>query len=183
MSTVGINNTQAALRRYLGPQGLTRQGNSIDTGRYRISVRRGEVKIYDKQTNTWVRAWGDPHLHTSDGDKAQFHKDNLTIDLPPEQIEEIITVGQLQQLVETAPGPAATFGLQDLESAVAINLCFDRVKSQHRAGSGCSAACLGPAQACAAIAECRPKHTRFHLRILLPRPPAEVLDGLTRVRH
>jgi len=62
--------------------GLRTDGRQyIDTGRYLISVKEGEVKIYDKKTRTWVRAWGDPHLHTSDGDKAQFQKNNLTIDL------------------------------------------------------------------------------------------------------
>ncbi|MFQ5592077.1 MAG: DUF1521 domain-containing protein [Phycisphaerae bacterium] len=61
--------------------GLTTKGNTVDTGRYRITVQEGRVKIYDKQTNTWVKAHGDPHLLTSDGDKGQFHE-NLTIDLP-----------------------------------------------------------------------------------------------------
>ena len=62
--------------------GLRTDGKQyIDTGRYLISVKEQEVKVYDKKTRTWVRAWGDPHLHTSDGDKAQFQKDNLTIDL------------------------------------------------------------------------------------------------------
>lgn len=62
--------------------GLRTDGKQyIDTGRYLISAKEGEVKVFDKKTRTWVRAWGDPHLHTSDGDKAQFQKDNLTIDL------------------------------------------------------------------------------------------------------
>lgn len=61
--------------------GLSRNGNVIRTERYDITVTRGEVKVLDRQSNTFVRAWGDPHLHTSDGDKAQFHRDNLTLQL------------------------------------------------------------------------------------------------------
>ncbi len=61
--------------------GLTTRGNTVDTGRYTITVEDGKAKIYDKETNTWVKAHGDPHLITSDGDKGQFHE-NLTIDLP-----------------------------------------------------------------------------------------------------
>ncbi|HEX5789227.1 MAG TPA: TonB-dependent receptor [Woeseiaceae bacterium] len=38
-----------------------------------------------------------------------------------EQIEEIVAVGQQQRLVEVAAGPAATFSLEDLESAVAFS--------------------------------------------------------------
>ena len=45
---------------------------------------------------------------------------NLTVYMRPE-MEEIVAVGQQTQIVETAPGPAATFGLQDLDSAVAFN--------------------------------------------------------------
>lgn len=60
---------------------LSQDGNTVSTGRYDISVSHGTVNIVDTQTNTSVKAWGDPHLHTSDGDKMQFHKDNLTIDL------------------------------------------------------------------------------------------------------
>lgn len=55
--------------------------NTYQTNRYRIEVTNGEVKVYDLKTNTWIKAWGDPHLHTSDGDKMQFHKGNVTIDL------------------------------------------------------------------------------------------------------
>jgi hypothetical protein len=62
--------------------GLSTNGKDcVDTGRYLISAHEGEVKIYDKQTKTWVECQGDPHLSTSDGDHGQFQK-NLTIDLP-----------------------------------------------------------------------------------------------------
>jgi hypothetical protein len=60
----------------------TNGNNMVDTGRYLITASENEVKIFDKQTNTWVKAFGDPHLHTSDGDKAQFHKNTVTINLP-----------------------------------------------------------------------------------------------------
>ena len=62
--------------------GLEVNGNVIDAGRYEVHVSKGEVKVLDTETGKFVRAWGDPHLHTSDGDKAQFHTDNVTIDLP-----------------------------------------------------------------------------------------------------
>lgn len=62
---------------------LSVEGNgTVDTGRYTIEATHNTVKIKDNETGKWIKAWGDPHLHTSDGDKAQFHEDNLTIDLP-----------------------------------------------------------------------------------------------------
>ena len=64
-----------------GQHGLNTNGSdTIDTGRYLISAKEGELKIYDKETNTWVKCHGDPHLETSDGDHGQFTK-NLTMDL------------------------------------------------------------------------------------------------------
>lgn len=53
----------------------------IETDRYRIEISRGVVKVFDKESNTHVKVWGDPHVHTSDGDKMQFQKDNLTLEL------------------------------------------------------------------------------------------------------
>lgn len=44
---------------------------------------------------------------------------NLTI-TTREQMEEIITIGQQQEIVQTAIGPAATFGLNDLDAAVSF---------------------------------------------------------------
>jgi hypothetical protein len=62
--------------------GLSTNGkDTVDTGRYLISANEGELKVYDKQTKTWVQCQGDPHLSTSDGDHGQFQK-NLTLDLP-----------------------------------------------------------------------------------------------------
>ena len=64
---------------------LSVKGNTVDTGRYEISASTkdgGTVKVLDKQTNTFVEAFGDPHVRTSDGDKAQFHKNGLSIKLP-----------------------------------------------------------------------------------------------------
>jgi len=66
-----------------GPQGDDLRSNkkdTVETDRYIITVKENEVRVYDKETKTWIRAWGDPHLTTSDGDKGQFHE-NLTIDL------------------------------------------------------------------------------------------------------
>lgn len=45
---------------------------------------------------------------------------NLMIDLLP-PMEEIIATGAPQEVVETAPGPSSTFGLLELDSAVAFN--------------------------------------------------------------
>lgn len=62
-------------------RGLSTNGrDTIDTGRYLIKVEENKVRIYDKQTKTWVEAKDDPHMSTSDGDRGQFHE-NLTIDL------------------------------------------------------------------------------------------------------
>lgn len=55
--------------------------NTYQTHRYRIEVKKGQVQVFDLKTKTHVKAWGDPHLHTSDGDKMQFHRDNVTLDL------------------------------------------------------------------------------------------------------
>jgi len=75
-------NTQACLPPSVAPGGLKYLGNNqYETSRYLISVRQGEVEVFDKQTKTSVKAWGDPHVTTGDGDKMQFHKDNLTLDL------------------------------------------------------------------------------------------------------
>lgn len=38
-----------------------------------------------------------------------------------EAIEEIVALGQVQQVAETAPGPSATFSLNDLDAAVSFN--------------------------------------------------------------
>jgi len=47
---------------------------------------------------------------------------NLTINLQQAAaIEEIITIGQTADLIDTAPGPSATFNLEELNSAVNFN--------------------------------------------------------------
>jgi hypothetical protein len=47
---------------------------------------------------------------------------NLTINLQQaEAIEEIVTIGQTADLVDTAPGPSAVFNLEELNSAVGFN--------------------------------------------------------------
>ena len=45
---------------------------------------------------------------------------NLTVEMGA-VIEEIVAIGQSQSLIETTSGPAATFGLTDMEAAVAFN--------------------------------------------------------------
>ena len=73
---------------------LVVNGNTIDTGRYVIiastnsthgsssSADDGQLTVYDKQTNSYVNIWGDPHLTASDGNLAEFQTNGLTLDLP-----------------------------------------------------------------------------------------------------
>jgi len=73
---------------------LTVNGNTIDTGRYQINGSNlytrppdggtaddGMVRVPDKVTNTFVDVFGDPHVYTSDGDRAEFQKDALETNL------------------------------------------------------------------------------------------------------
>ncbi|MCA8971293.1 MAG: DUF1521 domain-containing protein [Planctomycetes bacterium] len=60
---------------------VRRDGNKIQTPRYEITVTKDEIIIRDKTNDTTSRIWGDPHLWTGDGNKYDFHEDNLTIDL------------------------------------------------------------------------------------------------------
>ena len=74
--------------------GLTEKGNTVDTGRYTISsssaytsptsgaqANDGMVSIYDKQTGSYVEIFGDPHVYTSDGNRAQSQANGLTLNL------------------------------------------------------------------------------------------------------
>lgn len=71
-------------------------GNTIDTGRYLITASQsyttgaaynyhsdndGCVRIYDKETNTYVQVFGDPHIETSNETHGEFKQDGLVIDL------------------------------------------------------------------------------------------------------
>ncbi len=73
---------------------LSVAGNAIDTGRYLITgssgytrpndgikANDGMVSILDKQTQSFVDVFGDPHVYTSDGDRAEFQKNDLQINL------------------------------------------------------------------------------------------------------
>jgi len=79
-----IDATNAAGRtnRVYGHELVPEGDNAIDTGDYLIRGKENELRIYDKKTQKWIKLWGDPHGVTSDGDKFQFHEDNLTFDLP-----------------------------------------------------------------------------------------------------
>jgi hypothetical protein len=46
---------------------------------------------------------------------------NVTINLQSADMEEIVAIGRVTEMFETAPGPTATFGQYDLDSAVAFN--------------------------------------------------------------
>lgn len=48
---------------------------------YDYIVTKDSFKIVDKNGKE-IHVWGDPHVTTSDGDRGQFHRDNLTFELP-----------------------------------------------------------------------------------------------------
>nr|WP_298797131.1 DUF1521 domain-containing protein [uncultured Acetobacter sp.] len=78
------------------PTDLQVSGNTIDTGRYLITASNtyttgsaynyystddGCVRVYDKQTDTYVQVFGDPHIETSNETHGEFKQDGLVIDL------------------------------------------------------------------------------------------------------
>lgn len=94
--------------------GLTVGGNSIDTGRYvvtgsnqhvrpndGITAGDGMVSIMDKATNSFVDVFGDPHVYASGGDRAEFQKDSLWINLGDGTL-----IGLLQPMLAAEPAPA-----------------------------------------------------------------------------
>ncbi|MCA9323104.1 MAG: DUF1521 domain-containing protein [Planctomycetes bacterium] len=62
---------------------LNRDGNTIRTPRYDIVVTPDKVRVFDRETETWFEAWGDPHIGTSDdGNRlTDFSTGNVTVDL------------------------------------------------------------------------------------------------------
>lgn len=62
---------------------LRREGNVIKSERYDIIVEKDKVRVYDRETDTWFEAWGDPHIGTSDDGRmlTDFHTGNVTVDL------------------------------------------------------------------------------------------------------
>lgn len=81
MSTSNVQSTGAGQVNQFSPKNIRVEGNNIFVDRYRIEYKEGEVIVHDTRTGQWVKAHGDPHFHTSDGDKGQFHTQNLTLDL------------------------------------------------------------------------------------------------------
>ncbi|MBI3819051.1 MAG: DUF1521 domain-containing protein [Planctomycetes bacterium] len=61
---------------------ITKNGNTVSVGNYDITARPDGFDIVDRTTGKSIKASGDPHVSTSDGDRMQFQKDNLTFDLP-----------------------------------------------------------------------------------------------------
>ena len=69
-------------------------GNAVDTGRYLITAsntysgpgshdpsKDGEITVRDLQTGSSVRVYGDPHVYTSNGDRAEFQRNGLQLNL------------------------------------------------------------------------------------------------------
>jgi len=61
---------------------ITRNGNKIRVGNYEIEITKDSVKVRDLKTGKTFHVWGDPHLHTGDGDRMSFTENNITINLP-----------------------------------------------------------------------------------------------------
>ena len=81
IQTSAATHVQSSHRANSVAPSIQQEGNTINTGRYTITIGEREVTVRDNLTDTSFRAWGDPHLHTSDGDRMQFHTEPLTIDL------------------------------------------------------------------------------------------------------
>lgn len=60
---------------------LRREGNTVKTERYDITIEKDRVKVRDRTNDTEFDVWGDPHVWTGDGDKLGFTRDNLTVEL------------------------------------------------------------------------------------------------------
>jgi len=61
---------------------IKRNGNTIRVGDYEIIITKDSMKVRDVKTGKTFEVWGDPHLHTGDGDMMSFTENNLTITLP-----------------------------------------------------------------------------------------------------
>jgi hypothetical protein len=61
---------------------IRRNGNTIRVGDYEIVITKDSMKVRDVKTGKTFEVWGDPHLHTGDGDKMSFTENNITINLP-----------------------------------------------------------------------------------------------------
>jgi outer membrane receptor for ferrienterochelin and colicin len=119
--------TDSAIRgRVIDPEGSPVAGASVVVTDTRSGISR---PFQTNSTGTFLAtslAPGGPYIVSVDGTDQRRISSlalgdtlNLTINLRAD-MEEIIAVGQAQEIVETSVGPAATFGLQDLDSAVAF---------------------------------------------------------------
>jgi len=64
--------------------GLTRSGNSVNTGEYTITAGTkddGSLTITNNATHQSTEVWGDPHIKVNGQNTADFQKDNLNIQL------------------------------------------------------------------------------------------------------
>ena len=120
--------TSSALRgRVLDESGTPLGGANVVV----LDLRSGNDRTYTtNNTGTFLASnlpVGGPYQVTVNGEQSVTVQSiglgdtyNLTIEMG-EEIEEIIAVGQSTSLVETTSGPAATFSLGEMQSAVAFN--------------------------------------------------------------
>jgi hypothetical protein len=119
--------TDAAMRgRVLDQEGNAVVGAQVVVTDTRTGISRS---LTTNNTGTFLAANlrpGGPYVVAVDGaDQVQVSSIalgdtfNLTITTLPD-MEEIITIGQAEEIVETAIGPAATFSFEDLDSAVSF---------------------------------------------------------------
>ena len=127
-----------------GNPNLQIDGNAIDTGRYLIiastasthgassNADDGQVTIFDKQTDTYVNVWGDPHVTASDGNQAEFQQDGLTINLADgTQVEFSPTalsssgVAHIQDVAVTKNGQ--TVGITNFEGQAGTSPTFSSI--------------------------------------------------------
>ena len=102
----GDSSSASEFQAAAGNPNLQVDGNAIDTGRYLIIssnasthgaagsyANDGQVTVFDKQTNTYVNVWGDPHVTASNGNQAEFQQDGLTLKLADGTNVEFKTTG------------------------------------------------------------------------------------------
>jgi hypothetical protein len=79
-----LNSLQGSLQGRGPANGLSVHGNTVNTGRYTITASTdggGTLKVTDTWTGKSFKIWGDPHIITDKGDKANFQHEPVTFRL------------------------------------------------------------------------------------------------------